>query len=513
VPVEEPGPHGEAVNIGLLLEMAVSLDPDRDAIGCGDAGLTTGELDRLARAGGADLAGRGDALLYVAEHGPSFAVALFAAAAAGLPLVPLNYRLPDEELRALVARRPGAVVIARDPGRLVGLGVEVAEVVEPEAWLDRLAAADVDEERPAADDGDAPAVLLHTSGTTSAPKAVVLRHRHLSSYILATVELGSAGPGERALLSVPPYHVAGVSNLLSNLYAGRPISVLESFAPDAWLDLARRRSATHALVVPTMLARLVGHLDGATADVPALRTLAYGGARTPPSVLEGVVRAFPGVDLVHAYGLTETCSTIAVLGPDDHRLALTGTDDERARLASVGRPVPGVEVEVRGDDGAALAPGDRGRVWLRGDQVSGEYLGAGSTLDADGWFDTRDRGRLDGDGYLFIEGRDDDTIIRGAENLNPAEIEDVLVSHPGVADAVVVGLPDEEWGERIAAVVVASAHPVPVDELRAWASERLRSSRRPDVLEVWDDLPRTATGKVIRSRVVERLGSATDQPG
>ncbi|MCU1357153.1 MAG: AMP-dependent acyl-CoA synthetase/AMP-acid ligase [Acidimicrobiales bacterium] len=492
------------MNIGLLLEMATSLDEGREIIESGSTAMTGAVLSELATRGAAELAGRHEALVYVGDHGTAFAVALFAAAAAGVPLVPLNYRLPDEELCALAARHPHALVLARDPARLG------TEVVDPDAWVRRLSTSDAGDAHPGADDGDAVAVLLYTSGTTSAPKAVVLRHRHLSSYIISTVELGSAEPGERALLSVPPYHIAGVSNLLSNLYAGRPITVLDAFSPEAWLARARDRQITHALVVPTMLARLVGHLDGVEAQVTSLRTLAYGGARTPPSVLERAMRSFPGVDFVHAYGLTETSSTIAVLGPEDHRLAQRGTEAERARLASVGRPVPGIEVEIRDVDGSVVPAGGLGRVWLRGDQVSGEYVSTGSTLDAEGWFDTRDRGRLDEDGYLFIDGRDDDTIIRGAENLNPAEIEDVLVGHPGVADAVVVGLPDEEWGECIAAVVVPSAHPVPIDELRAWASERLRSSRRPDVLEAWDDLPRTATGKVIRSQVVARLtGPAT----
>jgi acyl-CoA synthetase (AMP-forming)/AMP-acid ligase II len=486
------------VNIGLLLEMATSMDPEREVVATSGGSLTTGDLARLAGAGAAELAGR-PALVYVADHGPAFAVALFAAAAAGVPIVPLNFRLPDEELLALVAQHPGALVVAADAARFPG-----SEVVSPADWLARLDALAAGDAMPA-DDGEAPAVLLYTSGTTSAPKAVVLRHRHLSAYIVSTVELASASEGDRALVSVPPYHVAGVSNLLSNLYAGRPISVLESFAPEAWLTAVREQAVTNALVVPTMLARLVAHLDGAVADVPSLRTLAYGGARTPPSVLERAIAAFPGVDFVHAYGLTETSSTIAVLGPDDHRAAIDGTEAERARLASVGLPVPGIEVSIRAEDGREVPIGELGRVWLRGDQVSGEYLGVGSSLDGEGWFDTRDRGRVDADGYLFIDGRDDDTIIRGAENLHPAEIEDVLLTHPGVGDAVVVGLPDDEWGQQVAAVIVPSAHPVPIDELRAWAAARLRSSRNPAVLEEWEDLPRTPMGKVIRSRVVERL--------
>src|SRR5207302_8317 len=139
-----------------------------------------------------------------------------------------------------------------------------------------------------------------------------------------------------------------------------------------------------------------------------------------------------------------------------------------------------------------------------------EYVGADAALDAHGWFDTRDRGHVDDDGYLFIEGRDDETIIRGAENIAPAEIEDVLIRHPDVDDAVVVGLPDEEWGQRLAAVVVPrpGAEPDP-DELRTWVRDRLRGSRTPDRVEVWPDLPRTDNGKVIRRQVTEQLLSGS----
>src|SRR5699024_6190418 len=143
------------------------------------------------------------------------------------------------------------------------------------------------------------------------------------------------------------------------------------------------------------------------------------------STIAAALRILPDTDFTQAYGLTETSSTIAVLGPDDHRASLEeGAVD---RLGSVGRPVPGIEIEIRGPDDTVLPVGESGRVWLRGPQVSAEYANAASALDADGWFDTRDKGRLDAEGYLHIEGRDDDTIIRGAENIAPAEIEDVLL--------------------------------------------------------------------------------------
>jgi acyl-CoA synthetase (AMP-forming)/AMP-acid ligase II len=227
-----------------------------------------------------------------------------------------------------------------------------------------------------------------------------------------------------------------------------------------------------------------------------------------PAALERALRQFPRTGFVNAYGLTETSSTIAVLGPDEHREAMDSDDESvRARLGSVGRVVPGIELEVRADDGAVLPAGATGLLFLRGEQVSGEYVGS-SGVDDDGWFATRDRGWIDDDGYLFIEGRADDTIIRGGENIAPAEIEDVLAEHPSVADAAVIGVPDDEWGQRIAAVVVlAEGAEADADELREWVRSRLRSSKTPDAVTFRADLPRTDTGKLLRRNLLAELVS------
>ena len=359
---------------------------------------------------------------------------------------------------------------------------------------------------PWSDDPEAVAVLLYTSGTTSEPKAAVLRHRHLTSYLLGSIDFGAAGEHEAVIVSVPPYHIAGVSNLLSNICAGRRVVYLETFTAQGWLDCVRAEAITHALLVPTMLAKITEHLDQATdADVPTLKSLAYGGAKMPIPVLERAIRLFPGVDFVNAYGLTETSSTIAVLGPDDHRAALQGDSVARARLGSAGRLLPGIEVEIRGP-GGPLPTGTAGDIYVRGDQVSGEYRGAGSVLDGNGWFATRDRGWVDEDGYLFVEGRTDDTIIRGGENIAPAEIEDVLLEHSAVVEAAVVGVPDEHWGQEIAAaVVLRPGRIVHAEELREWVRSRLRGSKTPTLIAIRDALPQTATGKVLRRELLADL--------
>jgi len=361
------------------------------------------------------------------------------------------------------------------------------------------------------DDPDAIAVLLFTSGTTGAPKAAVLRHRHLVSYVLGTVDFGGADEDEATLVSVPPYHVAGVAAILSSVYAGRRIVQLPTFHPEAWLAAARAERVTHAFVVPTMLARIVELLEGQrSADLPHLRSLAYGGGKMPLPVIERALALFEGAEFTNAYGLTETSSTIALLDPVDHRTAASSEEPRiRRRLASVGRALPGVEIEIRDGDGKRVASGAPGEVYVRGTQVSGEYLGRGSQLEPDGWLATRDGGFLDDEGYLFLQGRIDDVIVRGGENLSPGEIEDVLIEHPSVADCAVVGVPDVEWGEAVAAAIVLNeGASVSEDELRAWVQARLRSSRVPSRIAFRSELPYNETGKLVRRVVRAELAEA-----
>jgi acyl-CoA synthetase (AMP-forming)/AMP-acid ligase II len=488
--------------------MAAAGHADRTALGTRAGGVTFEAFARHAAGGATVIRGHDPRhVVFIGRNGPAFPQLMFAAATAGVPFAPLNYRLAREQLLELLAELDQPLVVA-DPEYLP-LVADTHPAMSCEEFLAAAAAADPAD---AADvDDDDTAVLLFTSGTTAKPKAVVLRHENLVAYILSTVEFGGADEQEAALVAVPPYHVAAVGSALSNLYAGRRVVYLPDFDARTWLRLVREEAVTSAMVVPTMLARVVETLDDQQADAAALRLISYGGARMPRPVLERALQAFPDTGFCNAYGLTETSSTIALLGPDDHRDAF-GTDDEhvRQRLGSVGRPVPGIEIEIRDIDGSVLPAGETGELWVRGAQVSGEYRGHGSTLDEQGWFHTRDRAWVDEDGFIFIEGRADDTIIRGGENIAPAEIEDVLLQHPAVKDVAVLGRPDDEWGELIVAVVVRepAAAEVDADALRSFVRERLRGSRTPDEIVWRDELPHTATGKLLRRELVAEIVTA-----
>jgi len=489
--------------------MAASSNPDRTAIVSGDLRLTTQQLSDLADGGAGVIAGSGaQHVVYVGTGGAMLPALIFATARAGLAFTPINYRLSADGIQTLIHRLPEPLVIV--DGRYQDMiGDTSKRLMTSDEFL---AAAQTAE--PAAEfaDPDALAIVLFTSGTTSQPKAVELTHNNLTSYVTGTVEFESADVSDAALICVPPYHIAGVGAALSNLYAGRKMVYLPNFDAQEWVRLVNDEQVTTATVVPTMLDRIVTVLEagGAASNLPSLRNLAYGGSKVGLPLVRRALELLPDVGFVNAYGLTETSSTIAVLSPDDHRAAHAALSSKDAtvakRLGSVGQPVPGIELQIRDEDGNVVGPGETGELFVRGEQVSGRYTGVGSVLDEHGWFPTRDIAILDEDGYLFIGGRSDDTIIRGGENIAPAELEEVLIEHSHVRDVAVVGVEDPQWGQAIVAVVVPAAgiDPDP-EELREHVRKNLRGSRTPDRVVFRDELPTTPTGKVLRREIIETL--------
>jgi acyl-CoA synthetase (AMP-forming)/AMP-acid ligase II len=489
--------------------MAASSNPDRTAVVSGDLRLTTQQLSDLADGGAGVIAGS-DAqhVVYVGTGGAMLPVLIFATARAGLAFTPINYRLSADSIQTLIHRLPEPLVIV--DGRYQDMiGDASKRLMTSDEFL---AAAQIAEPAAEFPDPDSLAIVLFTSGTTSQPKAVELTHNNLTSYVTGTVEFESAAPTDAALICVPPYHIAGVGAALSNLYAGRKMVYLPNFDAQEWVRLVDDEQITTATVVPTMLDRIVTVLEAgdAASKLPSLRNLAYGGSKVGLPLVRRALELLPDVGFVNAYGLTETSSTIAVLSPDDHRAAHSALSSKDAavakRLGSVGQPVPGIELQIRDEDGNVLGPGETGELFVRGEQVSGRYTGVGSVLDEHGWFPTRDIAILDEDGYLFIGGRSDDTIIRGGENIAPAELEEVLIEHSHVRDVAVVGVEDPQWGQAIVAVVVPAAgiDPDP-EELREHVRKNLRGSRTPDRVVFRDELPTTPTGKVLRREIIETL--------
>ena len=503
------------MSVSLLLEMAASSNPDRTAIVSGSTlRLTTQQLSDLADGGAGVIAASGaQHVVYVGAGGAMLPLLIFAAARAGLAFTPLNYRLSAEGIAGADRAAARTAGDRRRPvprhGRVTpGAGDGFRRV--PDGGAQRRAA----HSEPSSPIRTRSAIVLFTSGTTSQPKAVELSHNNLTSYITGTVEFESAGADDAALICVPPYHIAGVSAALSNLYAGRKMVYLPNFDADRMGAAGQRRAGSppRRWCPPCW-----------TASSPCWRRAATSCRRCatwPTAVRRWVCRwcaraleLLPGVGFVNAYGLTETSSTIAVLTPDDHRAAhaaiSSGDAAAAKRLGSVGQPVPGIELQIRDDEGKVLGPGETGELFVRGEQVSGRYTGIGSVLDENGWFPTKDIALLDEEGYLFIGGRSDDTIIRGGENIAPAELEEVLIEHAHVRDVAVVGVEDPQWGQAIVAVVVPAVgiDPDP-EELREHVRKSLRGSRTPDRVVFRDELPTTPTGKVLRREIIETLEGA-----
>jgi acyl-CoA synthetase (AMP-forming)/AMP-acid ligase II len=500
------------MNISLLLEMAADAAGDRVGLVCNDQRWTYQQLLDAAR-GAAQLI-REAGCSHVAlldESSEASVIALFGAAMAGVPYCPLNYRLADEDLGKQLERISPALLVG-DDARAARLFVgaqdqrysrEAFIALAAETGKD-LASTDSD------DEGEPIALQLFTSGTTAAPKAAILRHSNLLSYILGTVEFASADEADAALISVPPYHIAGISALLSSIYSLRRMVMLPNFAPAEWLRLVDQEGVTNAFVVPTMLSRVIETLDKDDSyKLGSLRAIAYGGGKMPLEIIQRALTLFPTTNFTNAYGLTETSSTIALLGPEEHREAISSDDPAvKARLVSVGKPLPTVEIEIRDDEGRCLGAGEAGEIYVRGEQVSGEYREK-SAIDGDGWFPTRDAGYLDEHGYLYLSGRADDVIVRGGENLSPGEIEDVLLTHPAVSDACAVGMASVEWGEAVAVALVLreGATPPAEDEVKNFIRGRLRSSRVPEAIRIEQQLPYNEMGKLLR-REVKKLFAA-----
>jgi long-chain acyl-CoA synthetase len=474
------------MNIYLILQMAAEAMGDREAVKLNNDSITYSELNYMSKSV-ASLVKNNEKIGFLSENNLLMPAALFGAAIAGVEFVPLNYRLSEEQLNMQLKRISPAILFTDQDIKCKGIktiGITTL-ALDNKVELDNYS------------DDEAVAVELFTSGTTGEPKSAVLKHKNLMAYILGTVEFMSAGAEESVLLSVPPYHIAGIAAVLSSSYSGRKIVQLPNFSAEAWMRLVIKEKITNAFLVPTMLKRIVEKFDD-NLSLPSLKNVAYGGGKMPRQVIERAMKLLPHVNFTNAYGLTETSATICMLGPEDHRSAFNSSDALiKRRLSSAGRPIPSIELIIKNDEGNICLPEELGNVWVRGEQVSGEYKGIGSKLDSEGWFPTKDRGFLDSDGYLFIDGRADDVIVRGGENISPGEIEDVVRTHPNVEDVAAVAVKDIEWGEAVGLVIVASS-PIEDDEIIKLVRTKLRSSRVPSIIKYMDELPYNETGKLLR---------------
>ncbi|WP_421119440.1 AMP-binding protein [Aquihabitans daechungensis] len=451
-----------------------------------DAGgwVTAAELEQRSRTIAGRMAaaglGPGDRMLLSAGASVALVVAHVAALRLGLVVVPANTSYLERELTHVVrdAQPALAVVDAADRGRwiaaagggeVVVTGTDVALPDGPDpAWLDGAAADDA-------------AVLAYTSGTTGAPKGALLSHRNLLASVQALGLAWRWDPGDRLVLPLPLFHMHGLGvGLHGTLTAGAGVVLRPSFDAADVLDAVEAHQGTLLFGVPTMWSRLAA--TGRIGELAALRVGVSGSAPLDPHLHEAIAHA-SGHHLIERYGMTETVM-----------LTSNPYDGER-RAGTVGLPLPRVdlrlaegteEIEVRG---ANVFAG----YWQRPDATAESFH--------DDWFATGDVGAIDDDGYVRIVGRRKELIISGGFNVYPREVEDVLRSHPSVADAAVVGVPHPEWGEQVVAAV-EGAGPADVAALQALARDQLAPYKRPKRIVIVDALPRNALGKVVRADVL-----------
>ena len=513
------------MNTANFLSIPASMFGDQEILVYGDARLTYADalsrVRRLASALSSRGVGRGKSVAVLATNSHRYVECYYAAATAGATFVPLNYRAKLHELEHMIDKASPSVLFYgtryaplleqladRLPRDLVRVAIDDGDGDTVESWI---AGAPEEMEDAEIEESDT-SVLMYTSGTTSLPKGVMLSFGDFTAYVVGTVEMADGEPRGAALLCVPLYHIAGATNIMTSVWTGRKLVLLSQFDAGEWLEAVEREGVTHAFVVPTMLKQILDHPRFAATDLSSLTNLSYGGAPMPFPVIRRALESFPAsCGFVNAFGQTETTSTLTVLGPDDHRLTGDPVADEVVlrRLHSIGRPLPDVEIKVADESGNALPANQTGEILVRTPRVMKGYAGdveGGARMEPDGFLHTRDLGYVDDDGYVFLVGRQDDMIIRGGENIAPAEVESILQGHTAVEEVAVLGLPSVEWGQIVAAAVVlrpgATATP---EEISEYCRARLASFKKPEVIRVVEELPRNPLGKILRKDLREQL--------
>jgi acyl-CoA synthetase (AMP-forming)/AMP-acid ligase II len=514
------------MNTANFLSIPASMFGDQEILVFGSTRRTYGELlSRVRRLAGSMRRagiGPGDVVAALQTNTAEYVETYYATATIGAVFVPLNYRAKPPELEYMLRAAKTKMVFVGDryadlfEALRTGLD-SIATVVAYEGgrsgWLryPQLLESDEEVEDAEVEESDV-SILMYTSGTTSLPKGVLLTHGDFTAYVTNTAELADGSNRGTALVAVPFYHIAGTAQMMTTMWSGRRLAILPQFQAVEWLETIRRERVTHAMVVPTMLKQIVDHPDLERHDLSSLTNLSYGGAQMPLPVIRRAIERLPKtIGFVNAYGQTETTSTLTILGPDDHRLEGPREEVEKKvrRLASIGKPLPDVEVRVVDEDGTVLPPDAVGELEIRTERVMKGYAtqeGAAMTALEGGWLKTRDMGWIDEDGYIFLAGRKDDMIIRGGENIAPAEIEAVLQSHPGVDEVAVFGVPSEEWGQIVAAAVVPKEPGrLRPEELVEFCKQRLASFKKPERIVFLDELPRNPLGKVLKKDLKQQF--------
>ena len=509
------------MNTAEFLTIANMIAPDKEAIVFEDTRLTYAELNarsnQLASRMQSWGVGSGDRVGIMQVNCNEVIETYFAAAKLGAIFVPLSFRGRAEEIRHMVNASESKVVIAGS--RYLGMVDELRSSLSTvehyvsmegtadgwEPYEDALAGQPTDDITAEVDDDDT-TILMFTAGTTGLPKGVMLTFGGVSSYSLSNVTPVDPDQVEKNILTVPLYHVAGMQAVISAIFGMRTLVIQRQFEAESWMKLVQDEKVSRAMMVPTMLKLLLEHPARANYDISSLDVLTYGAAPMPKEVIKRAIMELEDTQFINAFGQTEASATITALMPDDHNVkGLSEEEREKKfeRLSSIGKPLPGVEIRIVDEDGTDVSTNEQGEIIASGPQLmKGYWQQDDVTAETikNGWLFTGDLGYQDDEGYIFLTGRAKDFIKRAGEMISPEEVEQTLMSHPAVDEAAIIGIPDDEWGERVRAVVVLkSGQSATQDELIEFSRKQLASFKKPEhVVFSEEPLPRNPLGKVLK---------------
>jgi acyl-CoA synthetase (AMP-forming)/AMP-acid ligase II len=485
---------------------------------------TFAELDAMASRVANALLASGvrtqDRIAYLSKNTDHFLPCLLGACKARATLAPFNFRLAAPEIARLL----------EDSGaEILFVGPDVADLADqaiiPLASKPRRIALDFDRDgcerleawtRAAAPedprlevDPDDDVIQLYTSGTTGLPKGVRLtNHNYLTLFDYAAASGGlDYQPGDTVLAAMPFFHVAGVNIALIAMASGARSAILRDAAPHLILDVISKERVNHAFLAPALIQMLMQTPGIESADLSSMKALSYGASPISEDLLKRASARFRG-EFIQFYGMTETCGAGTFLTNAAH-------DPAKGKLRSCGLASAGVELKIVAADGAEVPRGEVGEVVIRSPTVMKGYWNKPDATAAsirDGWMLTGDAAYMDQDGYVFIYDRVKDMIVTGGENVYPAEVENALFGHPAIADAAVIGVPDDAWGESVKAIVVLKpGAPRDAADIIAWARARIANFKTPKSVDFVDAIPRNITGKILRRELREPYWKGRDR--
>ncbi len=504
---------GRPATVAECLRRWARQRPDHPAIRWDSQQITYGQLDRRTNRLAQALAGTGveagDRVAYLDKNGPEQLELLFATAKLGAVACPVNYRLAPPEIAYIVADSQAKVFVVGGefvdavaqvesdlPGVLkVAMGGATRSWPGYAEWRD--AGADADPEVVVGPDDVA--CQLYSSGTTGRPKGVELTTANLACDRDLYAQVMGLGPDSVSVVPMPLYHIGGTGWALAGFWQGATNLIVREIVPERLVDLMVEEKVTHGFIVPAVISFMLSVPGVDQRDWSHLQSVLYGASPISEAVLSAAVRTF-GCRFVQAYGLTESTGTIIYLPAEDH----DPDGLRRHRLRACGIPIPGHEAKIvdplTGED---VPDGEVGEIWVCGPSVMAGYWRqpeqTAEVIRPGGWLRTGDAGYRDGDGYFYVHDRVKDMIVSGGENVYPAEVENVLMAHPDVADVAVIGVPHERWGETPRAMVVPVPGRQPTEEaLLAFCRERLAGFKCPTSVAWLEALPRNPSGKVLK---------------